>query len=271
MKLQEAIQKHSVVRKDSLRYLPIEKESVLAAAYSVSKKDILIESCFLEIMPERYSRNYKTYSIQEQGILLQSRVGVVGMGGLGGCILEMLARVGIGTIVCADGDCFEASNLNRQAFSSESVLGVEKASVGIQMLNDISSITECTGIHSFLDKEGIHKSMVSVDIGIDALGGLKDKPMLVESFHELGIPVVASSIAGLCGYVYYVPVGGVSPTDWLGNGSSIEEQLGNLPQTVFFAGACVVQMVLDVLLGKKNESYGFIFDIEKGIMDSVSM
>ncbi|MGA7144317.1 MAG: ThiF family adenylyltransferase, partial [Desulfobacterales bacterium] len=50
-------------------------------------------------------------------ILLRSRVTIVGLGGLGGAVIEILARVGIGALRLIDGDVFEDSNLNRQFLS----------------------------------------------------------------------------------------------------------------------------------------------------------
>ncbi len=76
---------------------------------------------------ERYDRNYNTFSPKEQKTLGFSKVIVVGLGGLGGGVCEMLARVGVGHLTLIDGDSFEASNLNRQLLSEESLIGVSKA------------------------------------------------------------------------------------------------------------------------------------------------
>ena len=271
MNIQEAIYMACIDSFKSFRILPIDVEETLCREYQITKRELLIETCSLGIVPERYSRNYSTYSIQEQKKLLHSSVAVVGMGGLGGTILELLARIGIGRIVCADGDRFEASNLNRQAFSSESVLHHEKSSVGYQVLSDISSVSEYLCINCFLDKEGMERYLPGNDVVVDALGGLRDKPLLVEVCQSLRLPVICSSIAGLCGYVSLVRPGEQAPTDWLGNGVGVEEELGNLPQTVLFASSCVVQMLVDFLLGKKNSCRSILFDVERFLIQPVEM
>lgn len=76
-----------------------------------------IEAAALEsgIHPTRYLRNGRTLSPEAQIKLLRSSVAQVGLGGLGGTLLELFLRSGIGTIRAADGDVFEDSNLNRQA------------------------------------------------------------------------------------------------------------------------------------------------------------
>ncbi len=75
----------------------------------------------------RYDRNFNTLSLEEQQKLGTSNVIVIGLGGLGGSVCEMLARVGIGHLTLIDGDVFEASNLNRQLLSEERLIGFPKA------------------------------------------------------------------------------------------------------------------------------------------------
>ena len=65
-------------------------------------------------MEERYIRNLGALTEQECALLRTKTVFVAGCGGLGGYLIEMLMRLGVGAIRAADGDVFEASNLNRQ-------------------------------------------------------------------------------------------------------------------------------------------------------------
>ena len=66
---------------------------------------------------KRYERNKNLINEDEQNILKNSKVCVVGCGGLGGYIIEMLGRLGVGNITAIDGDVFDESNLNRQILS----------------------------------------------------------------------------------------------------------------------------------------------------------
>ena len=74
-------------------------------------------------MDERYVRNLGALTEQECNLLRTKTVFVAGCGGLGGYLIEMLLRLGVGTICAADGDVFEASNLNRQLLSSRRLWG----------------------------------------------------------------------------------------------------------------------------------------------------
>ena len=78
-------------------------------------------------MEERYIRNLGALTEQECARLRTKTVFVAGCGGLGGYLIEMLLRLGVGAIRAADGDVFEASNLNRQLLSSTRNLGRSKA------------------------------------------------------------------------------------------------------------------------------------------------
>ena len=64
-------------------------------------------------MQARYERNIPSLTEAESELLRTKKVAVIGCGGLGGYIIEQLARLGIGTIRIVDGDVFEESNLNR--------------------------------------------------------------------------------------------------------------------------------------------------------------
>jgi len=77
----------------------------------------------LGLMPARYQRNRRTISTAEQLKLFRSRVVIVGAGGLGGYVVEELARLGVGTLVVADPDTFEEHNLNRQLLALPANLG----------------------------------------------------------------------------------------------------------------------------------------------------
>ena len=76
---------------------------------------------------ERHSRNIPALSVEDMEKLSRSTVLVVGCGGLGGNIIEHLARAGVGSIIAVDGDVFEESNLNRQILSTAENIGTSKA------------------------------------------------------------------------------------------------------------------------------------------------
>ena len=78
-------------------------------------------------MDPRYARNIPALTEEECRALWDKRILVVGCGGLGGHIIDQLARIGVGFLRVVDGDVFEASNLNRQLLSRVPLLGTSKA------------------------------------------------------------------------------------------------------------------------------------------------
>ena len=60
----------------------------------ISCRDIEIASLEEDIIPERYIRNMKSFSATDQATLLKSMITIVGLGGLGGVVTEILARTG---------------------------------------------------------------------------------------------------------------------------------------------------------------------------------
>ena len=89
-------------------------------------------------MNARYARNIPALSEAEILLLRQKSVAVIGCGGLGGYLIEYLARIGVGSIRCIDGDVFEESNLNRQLLSSPALLGTSKAAAAAARIREIN-------------------------------------------------------------------------------------------------------------------------------------
>ncbi|MDZ7761578.1 MAG: ThiF family adenylyltransferase [Desulfovermiculus sp.] len=95
----------------------------MVTRHGVSCRDVQQGALGEGILPLRYLRNYGTMGLQGQAALLSSTAAIVGVGGLGGLIAELLSRMGVGHLVLIDGDCFEDNNLNRQLFATEETLG----------------------------------------------------------------------------------------------------------------------------------------------------
>ena len=93
----------------------------------------------LDAIPERYWRNARFLSRTDQEKLLQAHVVIIGLGGLGGTVLEELLRLGIGTITGVDMDVFELSNLNRQLLATEENIGLHKAEAARLRARQINS------------------------------------------------------------------------------------------------------------------------------------
>jgi molybdopterin/thiamine biosynthesis adenylyltransferase/proteasome lid subunit RPN8/RPN11 len=64
-------------------------------------------------VPSFFDRQVRAFGPEIQRLLSRLRVGIVGVGGTGSCVLEQLIRLGVGTIMISDGETFESSNVNR--------------------------------------------------------------------------------------------------------------------------------------------------------------
>lgn len=112
---------------------------------------------------------------------------VIGAGGLGGYVVELLARLNIKKIICFDGDVFSVSNLNRQLYSSNLNLGKFKVDETAKRVSEISS-TEFVKIAEFANKENLKNYMANCDIVFDCSDNVESRLMLereCEKFHKI--------------------------------------------------------------------------------------
>jgi len=155
-----------------------------------------IEALRQGIIPERYLRNFKTLECAAQARLLETRVALVGLGGLGGPILEGLARLGFGMVTAADHDVFEPSNLNRQLLATEKTLGISKAGAAQARACDVNPAMELTVRQLFVEPDSFADFFRGADIAVDALGGIACRPAAERGAAAAGVPLITASVAG---------------------------------------------------------------------------
>jgi len=198
----------------------------IAARHHLSGHVVEAEALKMGIHPLRYLRNMNDISAASQVQLLESSVAQVGLGGLGGSLLEILLRTGIGKIRGADGDVFEESNLNRQALSSPDNIGISKAHAATERAQTINPSVDFAAQDTFLDDKSLPEFLHGCDIAIDALGGLNMRRSLQHAAANVGIPLVTGALAGWTGYVGVVMPGQTGPADIMGINNAAEEALG---------------------------------------------
>jgi molybdopterin/thiamine biosynthesis adenylyltransferase len=155
----------------------------------------------MSIETERYSRNFDTLTRPQQAQLASSRVAVLGLGGLGGGVSEMLARTGVGHLTLIDGDVFEPSNLNRQLFCTEEVLGISKALAAEKRIRAVNSQVKITAVHQYADDDTFYDLIKDCDLVVDCLDSIPARFMLEHAAKKAQIPLVAGAIAGVTGQV----------------------------------------------------------------------
>ena len=217
-----------------------------------------------KILPERYLRNFNALTLNDQIRLAGSRILLVGLGGLGGYILEILARSGVGTFVLADGDCFEESNLNRQILGTVDTLGKSKVKAAKVRLKKINPFCRCQIHPYFLSRKDLPGLMKNIDLVVDALGGVEFRPVLLEESSRAGIPLITGFLAGTTGLVSTVYPGGKSPgVFWRGeNKDGAENILGNMAQTVSLIASVQAAETIKLLTGKDSGLAGRVFLVD---------
>lgn len=147
-------------------------------------------------MDPRYERNIPALTQEECLALRKKRVLVVGCGGLGGHIIDQLARVGIGALRVVDGDTFEETNLNRQLLSAVPLLGVSKAAAAANHIAKINPQTVAEAVETFLTAENAARLVQGCDIVMDALDNIPTRKILAAACAEAGVPYVYGAIQG---------------------------------------------------------------------------
>lgn len=147
-------------------------------------------------MDNRYIRNIPALSEAECAAVQGKTVAVIGCGGLGGYLIEFLARIGIGHIRCVDGDVFEESNLNRQLLSTVSLLGANKAASAVKRIQAINPVVQATAYPVFLDPVNARELIAGCDAVLDGLDNLSSRRILADACKESNIPYIFGAIDG---------------------------------------------------------------------------
>jgi molybdopterin/thiamine biosynthesis adenylyltransferase len=117
----------------------------------------------------RYSRQLLLPEMDEpaQQRLLQSKVLVVGLGGLGSPVAMYLAAAGVGELWLADGDVVDISNLQRQIIHATSDLGRLKVASAAHSLRDLNPDIQILEICEKLAGETLQRAIAAVDVVVD--------------------------------------------------------------------------------------------------------
>lgn len=147
-------------------------------------------------MELRHSRNIPALSREEQALLAGKTLAVIGCGGLGGHLIELLTRVGVGSIRCVDGDVFEESNLNRQLLSTMDTLGTPKAQAAAERVKAIDPGIRVEARCVYLDEHNARELISGCDAVVDALDSIEARRTLAKACEVLQIPLVFGGISG---------------------------------------------------------------------------
>jgi molybdopterin/thiamine biosynthesis adenylyltransferase len=256
-------------------YLVLSIEAAYQIGYQFNKslKEVEIEALKDQIIPERYQRNLGTIGIKGQIKLLQSRVAIVGVGGLGGTALELLVRFGVGKAVIIDGDSFAESNLNRQLLSESKNIGKRKVEVARERVREVNPATEIE-IHRVVANERNLSGMIrGSQVVVDGLDNIPDRLSLEKVSKKMGIPLVHGAIAGFVGQVTTIFPEDPGLRLIYGSGRfsrhGLEKKFGTPCITPALIATWQVSEVIKILLGWRNtlRNRVLVVDFKEQIME----
>ena len=146
---------------------------------------------------EQYSRT--RLLLGQQGIdrLRAARVAVFGVGGVGGYVVEALARSGVGALDLIDDDKVCLSNLNRQIIATRSTLGMYKVDAAAARVRDIDPEIVVRTYKTFYTPETADQfDFTQYSYVVDAIDTVSGKLALVMQARAAGVPVICSMGAG---------------------------------------------------------------------------
>ena len=173
----------------------------LSNKFNIRLNDLYIEAMDQGVWPLCYVRNQSTFSLSDQRFLAKSTIAVIGAGGLGGHVISLLARMGIGSLIIVDPDAFDETNLNRQPFATMETLGIPKARAVKKHLESINPAVAVIPHELKLTNSNFNEILTGADIVVDCLDSISDRLVLQDAAQKLNIPLVHGALAGFEGQI----------------------------------------------------------------------
>jgi molybdopterin/thiamine biosynthesis adenylyltransferase/rhodanese-related sulfurtransferase/molybdopterin converting factor small subunit len=145
---------------------------------------------------ERYGRHLSIPEVDEagQGRLLQSRVLLVGAGGLGSPAALYLAAAGVGTLGLVDDDVVDRSNLQRQILHTDDRVGVDKVASARRTLQALNPGVDVVGYNERLDSSNVESIFAGWDVVVDGADNFPTRYLVNDACVKLALPNVHGSV-----------------------------------------------------------------------------
>ena len=143
-------------------------------------------------MENQFSRTETLIGTEALKKLANSRVAVFGIGGVGGYVVEALARAGVGALDLVDNDEVNITNINRQIIALHSTVGKSKVEVAKERVLDINPRVNIKTYKTFFMPETSDEFDFSqYDYVVDAIDTVTGKIELVMKSQEVNVPIIS--------------------------------------------------------------------------------
>ena len=222
-------------------------------------------------MLPRYERNIPSLTMEESDLLRTKTVAVIGCGGLGGYIIEQLARLGIGMIRIVDGDVFEESNLNRQLFSDVNVLGKPKTDVSRARIAAVNPEVLVQSLYGYLGEDNAEAFLDGCDAVVGALDNIYTRRILEKTCEKLGIPYIYGAIHGWVAQVAVDMPGQRLIEKMYPQGAAFKDK-SSLSFTPGFCASMQTALCVKLLVGREVQTGTiFYFDLLEQEFETIPM
>ena len=220
----------------------------------------------------------KGFGEEAQTRLVNSKVCIVGLGGLGSPIATQLAAMGVGHLRIVDHDKVELTNLHRQhLYDSESV-GKPKTTVAAKRLRKLNPYVEIEPINAKITDENASRIIEGMDLVMDALDAMAPRYAINRACVEQNIPFIHGGvITGIGTVTTILPretpclecfKGGIDDNKLPSNAS-----LGVHPSIINIIASIQTSEAIKLLTGKKSTLAGrlLFFELEDLSMEFIDM
>ncbi len=192
---------------DNDGFLPLSVYKDIAAKFLITYNEI--EKVALEngFFPLRLQRQRNLLGYVRQLRLLNAKVAVVGCGGLGGSVFEMLLRLGVGHLLVIDPDFFCESNLNRQLLATSDNLGHYKVDAALERGQLVNPVVAIETLNQVFQSASGTTLLVTCDLVIDALDSISARLELAQLCARNNLMLIHGAVAGWNGQMVPVPPG----------------------------------------------------------------
>lgn len=143
-------------------------------------------------MQDTFSRTEMLLGRDGINTLAKARIAVFGIGGVGGYVVEGLARCGVGSLTLVDHDTVSATNINRQIYALRSTVGKSKVQLAKARIHDIDEEILVHTYETFYNEEtaGLF-DFAAFDYVVDAIDTVTSKLMIIQKARACGVPVIS--------------------------------------------------------------------------------